>query len=64
MWRKDGDIERVGRGMYVLPTQNTNSGQIGQKERSVLEAPEIVGENHDLSDLSDLSIDDEDWSAG
>jgi len=46
-----GEIERVERGRYSLPTKT--SGQIGQKER--LEYEQLSFEKANLSDLSDLS---------
>ena len=53
---KDGDIVRVKRGWYDLPGRG---GQIGQKERSSTEDADFVGQNSNLSNLSDLSnVDD------
>jgi hypothetical protein len=52
---KEGEIVRVRRGRYCLPSFATNSRQIGQKERSDHEAVENAGQKDDLSDLSDLS---------
>jgi RecA-family ATPase len=50
---KDGEIERVDRGKYALPTQAAKVRQIGKKERSEAEAIVIAEENDDLSDLSE-----------
>ena len=53
---KDGEIVRVGRGRYALPSpQNPDGRQIGQKERSGVEAVVTAEQSGDLSDLSDLS---------
>lgn len=46
-----GEIERIGRGLYSLPSKT--SGQIGQKERLEYEGSSIEMPN--LSNLSDLS---------
>jgi AAA domain len=55
---RDGDIERVERGSYGLPSQAMNKRQIGQKERSETEAVANVEQIGDLSNLSDLSEND------
>jgi RecA-family ATPase len=49
----DGKIRRVARGRYDLSTKG--NGQIGQKERLDSEAIDSIGQNANLSNLSDLS---------
>jgi hypothetical protein len=49
---REGEVTRVGRGRYAIPT---TTGQKGQKERSDSYPTDIENENDDLSDLSDLS---------
>ena len=50
--RVEGQITRVRRGVYVLPSED---GKIGQKERSTTKPPKNPCECGNLSDLSDLS---------
>jgi len=51
---KDGEIERVGRGRYSLPSAAKGNGQIGQKERFDSQNTDFVSKS-DNSSLSDLS---------
>jgi AAA domain-containing protein len=50
--RVEGQIIRVRRGVYLLPS---DSGKIGQKERNATKLPENPQELGNLSNLSDLS---------
>jgi hypothetical protein len=42
---RDGEIERVGRGRYSLPSAAKGNGQIGQKERSDSQNTDFVGKS-------------------
>jgi hypothetical protein len=50
--RVEGQIIRVRRGVYMLPSE---SGKIGQKERNATKLRENPHELGNLSNLSDLS---------
>ncbi|MET0632989.1 MAG: hypothetical protein ABWY92_19185, partial [Xanthobacteraceae bacterium] len=52
---KDGELVRADRGQYALP--ETDTEQIGQKERFEVQPPETQQDIGNLSDLSDLSED-------
>jgi hypothetical protein len=50
--KEDGEIDRVKRGVYAL---SQGGGKIGQKERIRLQATDIIEQNGDLSNLTDLT---------
>jgi len=50
--KEDGEINRVKRGVYAL---SQDGGKIGQKERMRLQTTDIVEQNGNLSNLTDLT---------
>jgi hypothetical protein len=50
--KEDGEINRVKRGVYAL---SQDGGKIGQKERIRLQTTDIIEQNGDLSNLTDLT---------
>jgi hypothetical protein len=51
---KAGEIERLGRGLYGLPS---DAGKIGEKERSLSQDADLIAENSNLTNLTNLSGD-------
>jgi Transcriptional regulator, AbiEi antitoxin len=51
---KAGEIERLGRGLYGLPS---DAGKIGENERSLSQNTDLVAENSNLTILTNLTGD-------
>ena len=49
---RDGDIQRVRRGIYAVPQ---DAGKMDKKERKVVLGPELEGKTHNLTYLTDLT---------
>jgi hypothetical protein len=55
---KAGEIERSGRGSYRLPSsQSSDAGKIGEKERSLSQSTDLIAENSNLTNLTNLTRD-------
>jgi hypothetical protein len=53
-----GEIERSGRGLYRLPSsQSSDAGKIGEKERSPSQSTDLIEENSNLTNLTNLTGD-------